>query len=134
MTEVMRKPDLSMEFKLNILESEKESNEDLIRRVEGGEEIGLDDSEIEDHLGFFREELSSINRWMDDIRIRNDVTLSREDLDFRREILDREIEFHEQVLEMDDSLTERDIKDIKENIRKIGDWKRELGRSKQAYL
>jgi len=134
MTGVMRKPDLNMEFKLTILESEKESNEDLIRRVEGGEEIGLDESEMEDHLEWFREELSSINRWMDDIRMKNDVTLSREDLDFRREILDREIESHEQILEMDDSLTERDIKDIKDNIRKIGEWKRELRRSKQAFV
>ncbi len=120
----------SGEFKLNILESEKESNEDLIQRVERGENVGLDDADIEEHLEWFREELSSINRWMDDIREKNNKKLTRIDLDFRMEILDREIDCHEQILENDDTLPEEDIQGIKDNIRKIEEWKIELGQRK----
>ncbi len=130
MARVKRTTEISMEFKLNILESERESNEDLIRRIEGGEDIGLDETEIEDHLEWFRDELSSIDRWMDDIREGNCNKITSIDQVFRIEILDREIDSHEEVLENDDTLTDKDIGDIKENIKRIKEWKTELGQSK----
>lgn len=126
MARVKRTTEIPMEFKLNILESERESNEDLIRRIEGGEDIELDDSEIEDDLECFRGELSSIERWMDDIKAGNCKKITSIDQVFRMEILDREMEFYRNILEDDKDLTEDDIEGFREDIIKMEKWRREI--------
>jgi len=118
------------EFKLNILQGEIESNEDLLERIET--ENSGDTEFDEEEYDMFKEELSKILKWVDDIKNENPEVLSREDMEFRLETLQNEISCHEDVLRMDDSLTDEDIEDIKESIKNIKDWRRDLRKWKKA--
>lgn len=129
MEEVKKNSEPTNEFKLNILENEKDSDEDLLQRLKEEESEGGLDPEGKDLLECVQGELVSIKHWMDDLKGEKKRRLTKDDVDFRIEIIEREMRFYWDVMETDDSLSDEDIEDFQNDILKLEKWRAEMANS-----
>ncbi len=115
------------DFRLEILNSESDSNKDLLERLKSktDEDHAFD---LDDEYSMVEEIQSNILRWIEDIENGKEDTLSEDDLNFRLNILENQIMFHGDILRMDKTLGEYDRQMFREDLEKIKEWRRCLNK------
>ena len=129
MAEMKKTSEPTNEFKLNILESEKDSDEDLLQRLKEEESKEGLDPEGKGLLECIQQELEFIDKWMDDLKGKKKRRPTREDIEFRIEMIEREMKFYGDIMENDDNLTDEEIEDFQNDILKMVKWRAEIATS-----
>ena len=121
------------EFKLEMLEIERESNEEFLQRTASQ----FDDDHVfdmDDDYTMVKEVQSDLLRWIEDIKKENNDVLAMTDLDFRLNLLENMILSTEGILTTDDELDDEDREMFREDIKTFKEWKRYLRKWKRSSI
>ena len=121
------------DFKLEMLQSESESNMDLLERISSGHEDDYAFDE-DNEYSMYEEIQSNVLRWIDDIENESDGLLSKNDLEFRTDLIQNLILCHEDIIRVDETLTSEDQRSINQDIRNLKEWKRYLKKWKKVLI
>lgn len=123
----------SKEFKMGMLEIEKESNEEFLQRTASqfDEDHVFD---MDDDYTMVREVQSDLLHWIEDIESENNEVLAKMDLDFRLNLIENMILSTEGILTTDDELDDEDREMFMEDIKTLKEWKRYLRKWKRSSI
>ena len=125
--------DPSKEFKMEMLEIERESNEEFLQRTASqfDEDHVFD---MNDDYTMVKEVQSDLLRWIEDVESENNEVLEKTDLDFRLNLIENMILSTEGILATDKELNDEDREMFREDIKTFKEWKRYLRKWKRSSI